>query len=117
MAMSRHATSPHVTLRHFTSGEKHTVLLMSDGSVQASGAWDGGNTVKSETFTTIVTKDKKVVAVSAGWDFTIVVRLEGTVWGMGLNSVGQLGDGTKITRSAFVQAQGIENVKTVSAGH
>jgi hypothetical protein len=36
----------------------------------------------------------KVVAISAGDDYSLFVKTDGSLWGTGLNEYGQLGDGT-----------------------
>lgn len=46
-----------------------------------------------------------IVAVSAGYRHTLALRADGTVWGFGLNTNGQLGDGSSTTRSVPVQVR------------
>ena len=41
--------------------------------------------------------------VSAGGLLTVVVKSDGTLWAWGLNGFGQLGDGTRLSRSSPVQ--------------
>lgn len=43
--------------------------------------------------------------VASGNNFTMALREDGTVWAWGLNSSGQLGDGTKVTRSYPVRVK------------
>lgn len=52
-----------------------------------------------------ITGVDNVVAVSAGYRHTLALRADGTVWGFGLNTNGQLGDGSSTTRSLPVQVQ------------
>ena len=42
------------------------------------------------------------LAVAAGHDFSILLKQDGSVWATGENNYGQLGDGSKISRSRFV---------------
>ena len=62
-------------------------------------------------------------AIAAGSWHTLVVKTDGSVWGVGENSNGQLGDGTRESRSTFVEVIGIgtwdiglEKVVGVGAG-
>ena len=34
---------------------------------------------------------------AGGWDFTVIFKEDGTVWSVGANNYGQLGDGTTAT--------------------
>lgn len=56
-------------------------------------------------------------SASAGYTDTLVLRDDGTIWGSGSNTYGQLGDGTTTTRSGFVQVQGLSGVQSVAAGY
>jgi len=42
-------------------------------------------------------------AVSAGTAFTLIIGIDGSLWGWGLNTYGQLGDGTDVRRRTPVQ--------------
>ena len=54
--------------------------------------------------------------ISAGAYHTVVLREDGTVWALGSNGRGQLGDGTTTWRSMPVQVQNLNNVIAISAG-
>jgi len=56
-----------------------------------------------------------VSAVSAGNSHTLIVKTDGSLWASGLNSTGQLGDGTTIQRNAPVQILS-GGVQAVAAG-
>lgn len=45
-----------------------------------------------------------------------MVKTDGTVWAFGLNSTGQLGDGTTTQRTSPVQVTGVTSAATVAAG-
>jgi len=52
----------------------------------------------------------KAIAISRGYDHLLILRSDGTVWGCGLNNLGQIGDGTFGTannRQLPTQVQGL----------
>ena len=53
----------------------------------------------------------RTIALSRGYDHLLILRSDGTVWGCGLNNVGQLGDGTSGSpgnnRTVPTQVQGL----------
>jgi alpha-tubulin suppressor-like RCC1 family protein len=58
----------------------------------------------------------RVVAVARGFNHTLLLRADGTVWACGRNTSGQLGDGTTTGRDVPVQVQGLGNIMQISAG-
>src|SRR5258706_5702132 len=62
-----------------------------------------------------------LIAVATGYH-TVALRADGTVWTVGLNSNGQLGDGTIVSRSTPVQGVGkdwdgvVTRVSALAAG-
>jgi alpha-tubulin suppressor-like RCC1 family protein len=54
--------------------------------------------------------------VAAGAYNTLAIKTNGTLWGWGLNTGGQLGDGTVITRSSPVQIGALSNWAQVATG-
>ncbi|MEK9634196.1 MAG: hypothetical protein VW622_10190, partial [Opitutae bacterium] len=58
-----------------------------------------------------------VIQVSSGYRHTVFLKSDGTVWAMGLNDSGQLGDGTFDQRISPVQVSGLAKVAHVTAGH
>ena len=48
-----------------------------------------------------------VKAFSGGEQHTILLKADGTVWGVGYNHYGQLGDGSRSNRNSYVQAKGM----------
>lgn len=61
------------------------------------------------------TYSQTVTAVSAGFDHTLFIESDGSLWGMGRNDVGQLGDGTTNNRIVPVRIVA-SNVVAAAAG-
>ncbi len=55
-------------------------------------------------------------AVAAGESHSLALKSDGTVWGWGRNSSGQLGDGTTLDRYNPVRVQGLSQVVGIAAG-
>jgi alpha-tubulin suppressor-like RCC1 family protein len=55
-------------------------------------------------------------ATSAGWQHSLVLKADGTVWGFGYNLDGELGDNTTTTRPTAVQVSGLSSMRAISAG-
>ena len=86
------------TPKIISSGSSHFVLLMTDGTLYGTGSNGNGelglgNTVSSKTTLTSIpnTTNKVPVNISSGSSHTIVLMSDGTVYGTGLNTSGQLG--------------------------
>jgi alpha-tubulin suppressor-like RCC1 family protein len=57
-----------------------------------------------------------IISISAGWDQALALRADHTVWAWGLNTVGEVGDGTIINRTNPVQVTTLSNIIAVSGG-
>lgn len=55
--------------------------------------------------------------MTCGAHHTLVIKTDGSIWAMGLNNFGQLGDGTIFDRSTPVKVAGIAAATSVSAGY
>ena len=73
---------------------------------------DGGTSVNSTPFGVLVTPTK----LAAGASHSCAVLVDATVSCWGLNSTGQLGDGTKTSRRIPTAVPGLTNVSSVAAG-
>jgi alpha-tubulin suppressor-like RCC1 family protein len=109
-----------------SAGGGHSLALCSDGKVAAWGRnWGGqlGNSSTADIDVPVfisqagVLSGKTVVAVSAGGVHSLALCSDGTVAAWGLNSSGQLGDGSTTNRSVpvLVNQTGVLSGKTVVA--
>lgn len=110
-----------------SAGPYHTLFLERSGNVLASGLNSGklGDGTTDRRFTpvqvkkqdgTLVTNMTNVIQVSAGYDHSLFLRSDGTVYASGLNTNGQLGNGTKTRFLNPVQVTNMTNVIKISAG-
>ena len=92
-----------------SSSLEFTHILLSDGSVRATGSNNygqlgTGNTTQKTSFTTVYTPSSdttKCRAVACGAFFTQLVLLDGSVRATGQNSIGQLGTGNTLDKTSF----------------
>jgi alpha-tubulin suppressor-like RCC1 family protein len=94
-------------------GSSHVIAIRSDTTLWAWGIGSSGQVGQG---TTAVSRSSPVLVaaagiggvssytqISAGLDFNVALKVDGTLWGWGVNTGGQLGDNTAITKSAPVQ--------------
>jgi alpha-tubulin suppressor-like RCC1 family protein len=58
-----------------------------------------------------------ITAVSAGWDFALALKSDGTVWAWGNDPEGELGNGTSTASDSPVEVPGLSGVTAVAAGY
>jgi len=58
-----------------------------------------------------------VKAIAGGFNHTIALKTDGTVWTWGSNEFGKLGDGTTTQRTTPVQVNGLTNVAAIAGGY
>ena len=99
-------------------GTYQTMAMDEDGVVYMVGSNRGafgiGTTNKSNSAPVDIGTYEDT-DMSAGWDFTFILD-EGEIYAAGINTEGQLGDGTTTTRPTRFKISGISGVKQVSAG-
>lgn len=116
---------------HVATGFNFTVLLKSDGTLWAAGGnhfgqLADGSTEDRPTFVQMKDIDGNpmtgVVAVTAGYNFAVALKNDGTLWATGGNHYGQLADGTTNDRAGFVRMRDVDGkpmtgVVAVSSEH
>jgi len=109
------------------SGGNHTIMLKNNGMIWAWGSNQYGQLGATTTETCRynypcsttplqVSGLTDVTSISAGRDHTIAIKNDGTLWAWGLNSSGQLGNGTRTNSTTPLQVSGLTDVISISAG-
>ena len=119
-------------------GGNHFVSLKADGTVWTWGLNSSGQLGLGDTEnrneptkakyarvqadgTTVEEELTDVIDVSAGYNFSLVLKSDGTVWSAGLNEKGQLGNGTEVDSNIFIQVKNsdgsgyLENIVQLAA--
>ena len=117
-----HDTSWASVTPQIAGGGNHTIALKSNGTVCAwgyngSGQLGDGTIISSKHAPVQVSGLSDVTALAGGWEHTIALKSDGTVWTWGRNSDGQLGDGTNTQRNIPVQVSGLNGVTAVACGY
>nr|WP_246525805.1 hypothetical protein [Geomobilimonas luticola] len=90
------------------AGVSSSFAIKADGSVLAWGydyygqLGDAGSYVNRMTPIAATAFGSGIISLAAGQDHTLVVKSDGSVWSVGRNSFGQLGDGTLATKTTPV---------------
>jgi len=107
------------------AGLFHSMALLSNGTVWCWGGnfrgQLGNTTIPTSGFSKVPVivggSVTNIRSVATGLHYSLAVREDGTVWGWGDNTFGQLGNATAGASNVIpVQTTGLANVKTVSAG-
>lgn len=108
------------TITTVSVGNGHTVFLTSDGTLYGFGANYLGQ-LGSELPGAVVEptalpafSNKEITDVAAGSFFTVALESNGTVWAVGKNMNGQLGDGTTTNTAIPIEVTGLAD-KTITA--
>jgi predicted CxxxxCH...CXXCH cytochrome family protein len=108
------------------AGSAHSLAVKPDGTVLAWGfntyGQLGDNTTTPRNTPALVqgaALSSGVIAVAAGTYHSLALKSDGSVWGWGLNSVGELGDNSTTQRNLPVQVYGLgpgSGVIAIAAG-
>ena len=112
-------------VKQISCGEYHTFILKNDGSVWSCGYNTWGqlglnDTTYRNTFTKVTTNiNNDVKQIACGYNYTFILKNDGSVWSCGYNEYGQLGLNNTTNRTTFTQVTtNINNVvKQISCGN
>ena len=104
------------------AGGGHSIARKGDGTLVTWGYnYEGqlgvGSAGYNDGLPAAVPSFTNAAGISAGYQHSVAVKSDGTVWAWGSNASGQLGDATTTDRSSPTQVQGLSGVKAVSAGN
>jgi len=95
------------TPKIISCGGNHTVALMTDGTIYATG-WnfygelgDGTTTQKNTLTLMTIPAGKTPKSIACGYWHTVVFMTDGSIYGTGWNNHGHLGDGTTTSRNTL----------------
>ena len=86
----------------------HSLILKNDGTLWGTGYNKNGqlglgDTTDRTTFTQVTTNANDIKSIYCGENHTLILKNDGTLWGCGLNTSGQLGLGDGNNRTTFTQ--------------
>lgn len=109
-----------------SAGKLHSICLKEDKTVwawgnNAAGQVGQGSPTLTKPYSIIkpvqVTNLKDVIEISAGDEYNLALKQDGSVWSWGNNIMGNLGDGTNATRYAPLKIETLSDIVHISAGN
>ncbi len=106
------------------AGDDFSLALASDGSIFAWGNNDHGQLGNNSTtnspvpvkvYSGGVLKNRKIIAIGAGWDYAFALSCDGKVYAWGGNKYGQLGNNS--TADSYVPVEVVWNPPTIVEEH
>lgn len=113
------------SIKAIAAGSSFSMALALDGSVWAWGnngsgqLGDGGNTTRLLPVVLSGLSGKNIIAIAAGNNHALALSADKSVWAVGANNSGQLGDGTNLNRSTWVRVKGLtdSNITAIAAAN
>jgi alpha-tubulin suppressor-like RCC1 family protein len=117
--VENYGTDPYTAIR---GGNSHSLALKADGSV-----WSWGNNGNGQLGDNTITTRSSPISVIGGHSFiklqcssnasySLALKADGSAWAWGINTTGQLGDGTIINKSSPVSVVGGHSFVEINGG-
>lgn len=107
-ATTTSATGDTVPATETVAGQTWTCTVVPD---------DGGTVGSAGSDSVVVVEPPPTpIAIAAGVEHSMVLLSDGTIWAWGLNTYGQLGDGTTTSRHTPVEVSGIHDAVAIAVG-
>ncbi len=102
-------------------GDFHCLALRSNGTLWSwgynyFGQLGDGTTVNNSTPQSISTTQNNWLNTAAGFNHTVSLKSDGTLWAWGMNNSGQLGDATSINKTCPVQITNEHKWTSITTG-
>ena len=104
-------------------GYSHTFILKNNGTLcgcgyNGYGALGLGDTTNRTTFTIANINTNDIKSIYCGYNYTFIIKNNGTLWGCGYNGYGQLGLGDVNNRNVFtIIGINTNDIKSVYGGY
>lgn len=104
-------------IKKVAHSERQTLTLCEDGTV-----WVSGTTEDKATETTKISIEPEqlpisdIIDIAAGNSFSLFLKNDGTVYGIGANNYGQIGIGNSARSLTIVQIPSLSDITKISAG-
>ena len=103
-------------------GGEHTIILKNDGTLwgcgrNIEGQLGVGDTNYRSIFKQITVNTDNIKSVYCGYNYTLILKNDDTLWGCGDNTYGQLGLEDRSSRTTFTKiTANADNIKSVYCG-
>ena len=103
------------------AGENHSLFLCNNSNMMSTG-WNqfgqlADNTIIDKSMPVLTaTSNFPFTNVNCGWRHSLFLKNDSTVWASGLNSDGQLGDGTNTDKQTPIQVSNLTKIIAIAGG-